>query len=380
MPYRNVPRGRRDVSAATLVALRPLFRYSYERDAWVLRVLGEWIGPVLRSRTEWVSEWTEPRPTNLGDRLDEPPEPRRIRPRARLLAIGATLTAAALGFVAARTIGSHQSGLTPHEQAALGVLRVSLPAGWRRQAAGPTQGYGLTDEITLAPATSAGGEMLLGRTATPASGLLPPRVLSTVAPAANPQAVQLGGTTFYRYQSTASGASSSASVYALPTTGGTIVGVCVAPGASSSFTGSCEQLLGTLRLTPGTHALGPSPGYPAALSAAIQKLNAVRASAGSQLSAAGSARREASAAQELATAHAYAASAILRLSAGSATEANSALAAALRMTGDEYAALARAATRADVSGYNAARASLAHAAGALKSAFAQLRALGYAAG
>jgi hypothetical protein len=365
------------VSGATLVAVRPLFRYCYRRDAWVLRLVGERIGPVLRSRTDWVSERSEPELTRAADRVGQLPRSRLIRPRTGLLAIAVTLAAAALGFLASRTIGSHQSSVAPRAQAASGVFSVSLPAGWRRQAAEPAQRYGLSDTITFAPATFARGEMLLvGRTATPASGLLPPSVLAAVARTASPEAVQLGGTMFYRYRSTA-GVGSPASVYALPTTVGTIVGVCLAPAASSGFTGRCEQLLGTLKLASGTHTLGPSPGYAAALSAAIKKLNAVRSNAGSQLSAARSAPREASAATELAVAHADAASTIRRLSAGPASPANSALAAALRTTAAAYAALARAANHGDVRGYNEARASLAHAAGGLKSAFAQLRALGY---
>jgi hypothetical protein len=40
-------RPRREVSAVTLRWLQPLFRYSYTRDAWVLRVVGNRLGPVL---------------------------------------------------------------------------------------------------------------------------------------------------------------------------------------------------------------------------------------------------------------------------------------------------------------------------------------------
>ena len=43
-------RPRRDVSPLLLALLRPFFRYSYTRDAWVLRVVGERYGPVLTRR------------------------------------------------------------------------------------------------------------------------------------------------------------------------------------------------------------------------------------------------------------------------------------------------------------------------------------------
>jgi hypothetical protein len=43
-------RKRHTVGEATLTALRPLFRYSYSRDAYILRVVGARSGPVLRPR------------------------------------------------------------------------------------------------------------------------------------------------------------------------------------------------------------------------------------------------------------------------------------------------------------------------------------------
>ena len=45
-----VPRRRRRVPGVVLFSLRPLFRYSYHRDAWILRAVGERYGPVLRPR------------------------------------------------------------------------------------------------------------------------------------------------------------------------------------------------------------------------------------------------------------------------------------------------------------------------------------------
>jgi hypothetical protein len=45
---RETPRNRRQVRTTTLTLLRPLFRYSAGRDAYVLRVVGNRFGPVLR--------------------------------------------------------------------------------------------------------------------------------------------------------------------------------------------------------------------------------------------------------------------------------------------------------------------------------------------
>lgn len=42
------PRPRHYVSGLVLLAMRPLFRFSLSRDAYVLRVIGNSHGPVLR--------------------------------------------------------------------------------------------------------------------------------------------------------------------------------------------------------------------------------------------------------------------------------------------------------------------------------------------
>jgi hypothetical protein len=47
---RTTPRPRHEVSAAALKAVTPAFRYSPSRDAYVLRFVGNRVGPVLRRR------------------------------------------------------------------------------------------------------------------------------------------------------------------------------------------------------------------------------------------------------------------------------------------------------------------------------------------
>ena len=44
------PRRRRTVPGWLLAVLRPVVHYSYSRDAYVLRIIGRWVGPVLRRR------------------------------------------------------------------------------------------------------------------------------------------------------------------------------------------------------------------------------------------------------------------------------------------------------------------------------------------
>ena len=47
------PRKRRVVSARTLRVLGVFFRYSFSREAWVLRGVGRWVGPVLRQASDY---------------------------------------------------------------------------------------------------------------------------------------------------------------------------------------------------------------------------------------------------------------------------------------------------------------------------------------
>ena len=54
------PRPRRSVPPLALTLLRPLFRYHYRRDAWILRSVGDRVGPVLRPRDHPVEAHAEP--------------------------------------------------------------------------------------------------------------------------------------------------------------------------------------------------------------------------------------------------------------------------------------------------------------------------------
>jgi hypothetical protein len=49
-------RPRRYVSPRVLTVLRPAFRYSESRDAYILRVIGKQAGPVLREQPRFSRE------------------------------------------------------------------------------------------------------------------------------------------------------------------------------------------------------------------------------------------------------------------------------------------------------------------------------------
>jgi hypothetical protein len=372
-----------------LAALSPLFRYSDWRDAWVLRVIGERFGPVLlRADVEFEEVYQPPRP-RLHQRIAE--ARLSISERApRGLAFGGTgllltlaaiviLAAAAVGFTVARSGagGGAVPALTGHASA--GLLALSAPSDWRRATSPVVAQLGLDDGIALSPARSRREMLVIGRTVTPDPQLLPRTLLASLASVPTPQTVSLGHGTFYRYLNLSPrGAHSPESVYAMSTTIGTVLGVCIAPRARISFINSCERSLATLALGSGeTLPPGPIPGYASALSLAIKQLNNVRTAAGSRLLTAPAAKAQAQAANALAAAYAQAAGTLSHLNAGPAGAANSAVVAALGLNATAYRALARAASLQQSASYSDARASLRDGVSALTAAYSGLAAFGY---
>jgi O-antigen/teichoic acid export membrane protein len=369
---RNVPRPRRGVSPRVLLTLHPLFRYSVMRDAWILRGIGESYGPVLRATR------AGPAASRPHSREHARSRAIHVRPQSVVLTLSCTIIVAVLGFTIARITGSRESSAPSDKTATAGSIEVSVPSGWRQQPPPGTPQLRLTDELALTPATGGGGRLVVGRTVTADADLLPQSLLASLPVAPKPQTVTLGKVNFYRYLNLSPrGENRSESVYVVPTTIGTVVGVCLSGKAPRGFASTCERAIGSLRLVSGTILrLGPSTTYAAALDTVITRLNAVRVSAGSELRTARDARGQAKAANALAAAHATAASELMSLSAGSAAVSNSAVATALRLTAAAYRALASAASRDDAHGYATASASVTRATTALDSALAQLRKLG----
>ena len=66
------PRPRREVPGPLLLLLRPLFRYSEHRDAYVLRWIGNERGPVLRTRRSALAEAVDGDGGSIAVRRREP--------------------------------------------------------------------------------------------------------------------------------------------------------------------------------------------------------------------------------------------------------------------------------------------------------------------
>jgi hypothetical protein len=221
--------------------------------------------------------------------------------------------------------------------------------------------------------------LVVGRTVALDPELLPPGLLASLPSPPQGPVVTLGGNQYYRYLNLSPrGGQGSETVYAMSTTKGAVLGVCLTQGAPPGLLGSCEHSLATLRLTSGSVLpLGPIPAYASALNLAMSRLNAVRVRVGSQLLNAQAASTQASAAYALAAAHTAAASALQPLDAGPANAANSAVVAALKLNAAAYRALGRAASLQDQAAYSQARALVERATNAWKAAYSQLGPFGY---
>jgi hypothetical protein len=293
--------------------------------------------------------------------------------------------AAAAGFVFAH-YGSSGSPASPPPltgHAAVANFSVSYPSGWHRTTAPTQSDVPLQDSVALSAPATPGAELMVGTTHQSDPGSLPAAVLpahlrAALPVAPRPQIVSLGSLAFYRYlQLAPTGRNVSESVYALPTTAGTITAVCSARRPSEPFTSSCERVLATMRVTAGkVMSLTVDAAYAFQLNRILQELNAVRTAAGTGLRS-GDVKTRAETADRLAAADDQAAAAAHHITSAQVSAANQPLEAALRMNADAYRSLASAAVRQDAGGYQRAEAEIVRSQRALAAVYAQLRGFGY---
>jgi hypothetical protein len=291
--------------------------------------------------------------------------------------------AAAAGFVFAHygSTGSKASPSPLTGHAAAGNFSLSYPSDWQRTAMPGVSRVSLQGTLALGPRQSSGEELVVGTAHPAAPGALPADLRSALATPPRPQIVTLGGSVFYRYLNLVpSGQNASESIYALPTTDGTITAVCSASTPSESFTSSCERVLGTMKVTAGrVMSLVPAAGYAFELNRILGPLNAARVSAGKGLQSS-DVKVRAAAAHQLAAADDRAAGAAHHITSVAVSLANQPLEAALRMNAAAYRALASAALDQDPGAYQRAERQIADSLHALDAVYAQLRGYGYRTG
>jgi hypothetical protein len=334
-----------------------------------------------------------PPPAGPGPVAAAAPEAGRRRRTGRtpfvLLAAVAAIVGAAIGFLVAPS-SSHTTTRPPaplSQTTSAGPLTISFPSGWQKSRGVPSDAASLklANPVTLTPGHSApGGALVLGSSSAVQPDLLPASFITALG--ANPPgaAATLGPHTFKRYlKLVPQNTTTALSVYAVPTaTAGTAIAACMLPSAGAdAFNAACEHILSSLKI-PGTQLpLTASPGYAAALSAAIAKLGRARVSAGGQLANAKGPSGQAAAAHALSGAYQHAAGAVTKLQPGPVgVSANAAIAEALRKLAAGYGALSAAAAHDNSRAYKAARAQIARAESDLKASFGQLRQDGYTLG
>jgi hypothetical protein len=238
----------------------------------------------------------------------------------------------------------------------------------------------LSSPVALVP-RQGGGALFVGTTTTTDPTLLPKGLGATLADPPQGAAVKLGSLVFRRYLNLLpQGAAAPETVYALPTTAGTVIASCIAPTVNAPlFASTCERAVGSLRLESATAlALTADPAFARALGAVIATLDAARGTDGRRLAAARRPADQAAAARLLAQAHDAAAKAAARLSPGPVeADANAAIVAALHGLGAAYASLVQAAAHHDGRKYAEATKAIEEADAALAAAFGRLGQDGY---
>jgi outer membrane biosynthesis protein TonB len=338
---------------------------------------------VLEPEPEAAKPEPEPEP--------EPPVPDDPRPRvtaspapARIL-IPALIAAvaAAVGFILSPASHRAPAGaLALTRTASVGHVAISYPSVWRP--AGATEpapaSLRLSSPVALV-AQQGGGALFVGTTTATDPTLLPKGLGATLAAPPQGAAVKLGSLVFRRYLNLLpQGAAAPETVYALPTTAGTVIASCIAPAVNATlFASTCERAVGSLRLTSAAAlTLTANPAFAKALGGVVTTLDSARGADGRRLAAARRPVDQATAARGLARAHDAAASSAARLSPGPVgADANAAIVAALHRLGSAYASLAQAAAHHDGRMYAAASTAITQADAALAAAFARLRQDGY---
>lgn len=377
--YRTSPRTRHDASPLVVLLLRPFFRYSEWRKAWVLRIVGERYGPVLRvppgrERTQRERREDSGRSPHVLDR--RPSRSARTRAPTWLLVASGIAVAAILGFVIATVANSGSSGPSLGKPVSAGALEVSFPGGWQVRSTGLP--LGLTDGIG---AVSGARLIATGTATTTDASLLPASILASVQKPLRGEVVTLRGTTFYRYSDLSlRGQTGSQTIYATPTANGTVLAVCQTPAPDGGFASTCQRVVESIQLRSGSLSPGLVPAYAAKLRTVISQLNEARDRWGSQLSTTQASDTKATAATALATAHAQAATALEKLDPGPARSGNNALVAELQTAAAAYTALARATSSGQIGDYGSATTRVVAANDALRSALAALRSFGYPVG
>jgi hypothetical protein len=317
-----------------------------------------------------------------------PAERPAARPgRLRMAALVAVLAVAAIvvGFVVGGS-GGGSSSPTFANSATEGPIQLRYPAGWQLGASLPAV-PGMTFASSLVLGRSPGSAGLTAGVVAAATGptLLAPSFRGRVAGALpSPDAVRLGSVETYRYSGLqVQGLAGSVTVYAAPTSAGTVTIACWSSGAAAAgFQTDCGQVAATLRLLGATaYPLGPSAAYAHQLSLAFDRLRTATTGPLSALRTASTPHAQAAAARDLAAAYTAAGRTLGAVTVSPVlSPAHAAIVGALNGLAGAYSRLAAAAQSGSTAAYNRAGQAVDSASAALAGGLRTLAGLGYTLG
>lgn len=302
--------------------------------------------------------------------------------RHRLTVAGATLAlATGVGYAVAPTPSTvaRPDGL-PNSVANL-RMEASFPPGWLRSATVPsTPVTKLGDPLALR-AGGSNGALVIGTATSTSPTLLPATLLSALPHFPRSDAVGLGGKTFYRYRDIRPiGEIGLETVYALPTSSGIVLGICLLPERQAGLTErDCELILGSLKLTRARPIQpGPQSSYATTLGGTVSQLNESRMRLGRELARASTDTSQSHASAQLARAHDDAARSLRTATPGPGERAAStSIVAALEQTARGYEQMAASADVRDSGSYDRGRTNVNNATVELRRALSSLSRYGY---
>jgi hypothetical protein len=293
------------------------------------------------------------------------------------------VAAIAAGFLIGHSGSKAKATPQFNNSATGGHLQLSYPSSWKLSSSvAAIPGITFASPVLLADAQGR-GDLTAGEVSDASGPTLLPKAFRDKVQGTLPQpeSVGLGNLQAYRYRDLQlAGLAGPVTVYAVPTSAGVATVACAAASSTAStFATNCDQVAATLRVVDATpYSLAPSTSYADLLSSTFKTLDSSTSGPLSQLKSAQTESAQASASRDVAKAYATAASA---LSAATVTpmvhDANAAVAAALKQTGDGYTAAADAAQAGNASAYQTASDQIAAGQSALSKANEQLAALGY---
>ena len=304
------------------------------------------------------------------------------------------LALGALGYILGR--GDDEPAAAPAatplvQQASASGVSLRYPGGWVQRSDDPKiEGLSFSRPLAVSASRASDAVIVAGvvRNAV-GSDLLPPslrRRLPGSTPPAEP--VLLGDVQALRYAGLrAEGDASELTLFAAPTTGGSVIVVCRGPAGGGEFADVCERSAVTLRFEGLTSerldgrralTLGPSPAYGKRVAAAISAIEVAQTIEGDRLRKASDAAAQATIADAIATTFARAAG---DLDSGPVSardrEGHAGLVRAMRAAADGYAALSSAARDGRSADYVTAAAAVTDADARLRRAIGALQTLGY---